>query len=116
MTSVPVEIEVRTSRRRRRHSVVSVLLLAARFSFATFVLSVGFWATTSTVSISVLVLSRAPPWSAEAMWTTCYAGQQLLSIPLAWWRRRVLLRQRAEGRNLTQLELGLCFLQLHALV
>ncbi len=117
-TNGPAEIVVgRVSRRRpRRHTVVSVLLLAARFSFTTFVLSLAFWSMTSAISIVVLFLSRAPLWSSEAMWVHCFAGQQLLSIPLAWWRRRVLVRQRAEGRHLTQLELGLCYLQVHALV
>ena len=36
--------------------------------------------------------------------------------PLQTTARIVLLRQRAQGRQLTQLELGLCFLQIHALV
>ena len=107
---------LRSRRSPRRHTVVSVLLLAARFSFTTFVLSLAFWSMTSAISIVVLFLSRAPLWSSEAMWLHCFAGQQLLSIPLAWWRRRVLVRQRAEGRHLTQLELGLCYLQVHALV
>eukprot|EP00964_Phaeocystis_antarctica_P085389 scaffold53913_cov67-Phaeocystis_antarctica.AAC.19 len=112
----PPEVEVRTSRRRRRHSVAFVLLLAARFSFTTFVFSVALWLTTTTVSIALLVLSREAVWSAEASWVVCFAVQQFLSVPLAWYRRRVLLRQRAQGRQLTQLELGLCFLQIHALV
>ena len=112
----PPEVEVRTSRRRRRHSVAFVLLLAARFSFTTFVFSVALWLTTTTVSIALLVLSSEAAWSAEASWVVCFAVQQFLSVPLAWYRRRVLLRQRAQGRQLTQLELGLCFLQIHALV
>ena len=112
----PPEVEVRTSRRRRRHSVAFVLLLAARFSFTTFVFSVALWLTTTTVSIALLVLSSEAVWSAEASWVVCFAVQQFLSVPLAWYRRRALLRQRAQGRQLTQVELGLCFLQIHALV
>ena len=112
----PPEVEVRTSRRRRRHSVAFVLLLAARFSVTTFVLSVAFWLTTTAISIVVLVLSRESAWSAEASWVVCFAAQQFLSVPLAWYRRQLLLSQRAQGRQLTQVELGLCFVQIHALV
>ena len=124
----PAEIVVGPSNRRRRrrprHSVVMVMLLSARFSFTTYVASMALWCATTTISIVTLTLHRfdraARPtereWSPPAAWVACFAAQQAISMPLAWWRRRTLMRQRAQGRSLVQLDPGTCFLQVHALV
>ena len=121
-TDIVVGPSNRHRRRRPRHSVVTVILLSARFSFTTYVASMALWCATTAVSIVMLTLHRfdraAHPttWSPSAAWVACFAAQQAISMPLAWWRRRTLMRQRAQGRSLVQLDPGSRFLQVHALV
>ena len=97
--------------RRGRRSVVTVLMLAARFSFTTYLLSLVYSGIAALVSIAMLVLALdgSSAWSFEAVWVVCFAVQQSMSVPLACWKRRVLQRQREQGRSLVQLELATAF-------
>ena len=61
--------------------------------------------------------NKGPPERTEDLWwILAFAMQQAACWLLSSWRRREVARQRARPRSHDEVELSICFLQLHALV
>ena len=121
----------RRQQRRRaavRRAAVSTLLLSARFTLTFYTLlslyrssvvigSIFLIANTSGLPGGSTWRNKGPPERTEDLWwILAFAGQQAACWLLSSWRRREVARQRARGRSHDEVELSICFLQLHALV
>ena len=121
----------RRQQRRRaavRRAAVSTLLLSARFTLTFYTLlslyrssvvigSIFLIANTSGLPGGSTWRNKGPPERTEDLWwILAFAMQQAACWLLSSWRRREVARQRARGRSHDEVELSICFLQLHALV
>ena len=109
-------------------AAVSALLLSARFTLTFYTLlslyrssvvigSIFLIANTSGLPGGSTWRNKGPPERTEDLWwILAFAMQQAACWLLSSWRRREVARQRARGRSHDEVELSICFLQLHALV